>query len=360
MDQHTVRMLEELTSVPGVPGFETEVRKAIRKYLPKGVGVSTDALGSILCEKRGASDHPRIMIPGHMDEIGFMVKVITKDGFIKFHPLGGWWDQVLLSQRVDVYGKKGPVPGIVGSKPPHLLPANQRSRVMTQNKMYIDVGAKDRKEAERFGIRPGDPIVPQSVFTHMANPKLMLAKAWDDRVGVGLFLSVLRRLSRMSHPNTVIGVGTTQEEVGTRGATTAVHVASPDVCLVADVGLAGDTPGIEEDETQGRLGGGVQICLHDSGMIPHRGLRDFVLDIAKRNQIKTQLYSLSGGTTDGRPIHVHKAGVPSIYIGVPTRYIHSHGGIIHADDYDAAVKLMIAVCRTLDAGALKKIMLSSS
>jgi len=359
MDQQTMRMLEELTGVPGVPGFEAEVRDAIRKHLPKDIEISTDALGSILCEKRGGSDRPRIMIPGHMDEVGFMVKVITKQGFIKFQPLGGWWDQVLLSQRVDIYGKKGRITGIVGSKPPHLLSADQRSKVMTQDKMYIDIGAKNRKEAERFGIRPGDPIVPQSTFEQMANPKMMLAKAWDDRVGVGLFLSVLKKLSRMSHPNTVIGVGTTQEEVGTRGATTAAHLASPDVCLVAEVGIAGDTPGIDEAEAQGNLGDGVQVCLHDAGMIPHRGLRDFVLDIAKRNRIKTQLYSLSGGTTDGRPIQLHKAGVPTIYLGVPTRYVHSHGGIIHADDYDAAVKLMTAICKALDSAALEKIMLAS-
>lgn len=359
MDQPTLRMLEELTDAPGVPGFEAEVRKVIRKHLPNGVKTSTDALGSILCEKRGGADRPRIMIPGHMDEVGFMVKVITKKGFIKFQPLGGWWDQVLLSQRVEIHGKKGPVTGVVGSKPPHLLPADQRSKVMTVDKMYIDVGAKDRKEAERFGIRPGDPIVPRSTFERMANPKLMLAKAWDDRVGVGLFLSLLKKLSRMSHPNTVIGVGTTQEEVGTRGATTAVHLASPDVCLVAEVGLAGDTPGITEDETQGKLGGGAQICLHDSGMIPHRGLRDFVLELARRNRIKTQLYSLSAGATDGRPIQLHKSGVPTIYIGVPTRYIHSHGGIVHADDYDAAVKLMTEFCRALDSAALKRIMLAS-
>ncbi len=356
MDQQTIRMLKELTELPAVPGYEAEGRKVVRKYLPKGVKVSTDALGSIICEKRGAAAGPRIMIPGHMDEIGFMVKVVTEKGFIKFQPLGGWWDQVLLAQRVLIYGRKGPVTGIIGAKPPHLLSQSERSKVMTKDKMFIDVGARDRREVEKFGIRPGDPIVPRGAFEQMANPKMMLAKAWDDRVGVGMFLSVLKNLSRSRHPNTVIGVGTVQEEVGTRGAKTAVHLADPDVCLVSEVGIAGDTPGISEDETQGRLGGGVQICLYDSGMIPHRGLRDFVLDIARKKRIKTQAYSLAAGATDGRPIHLHKAGVPTIYLGVPTRYIHTHGGLLHSDDYDAATKLMTEVCRALDAAALKKIM----
>jgi len=356
MDSGTLKMLKDLCDAPGVPGYEDEVRKVVRKYLPKGVKTSCDALGSIVCEKAGSSERPRIMIPGHMDEIGFMVKIVTDDGFVKFQPLGGWWDQVLLGQKVAVYGSKGPVTGLIGSKPPHILPAEERSKVVQKKNMFIDVGAGNKKEVEKYGIRPGDPIVPVFTFEKMKNPKLLMAKAWDDRVGVGLFISVLKKLQKVRHANTVYGVGTVQEEVGTRGAKTSAYVVDPDVCLVAEVGISGDVPGIKPDEAQGELGGGVQICIHDSGMIPHRGLRDFVLGVAKKEKIKTQICSLAGGATDGRPIHLHKGGVPTIYLGVPTRYIHTHGGILHADDYDAAVKLVVAVCRRLDSAALKKIL----
>ena len=359
MDSKTRRMLKDLTDAPGVPGFEEEIRKVIRKYLPKGVKTSCDALGSLLCEKAGSADRPRIMIPGHMDEIGFMVKVITDDGFIRFQALGGWWDQVLLAHKVSIYGRKGPVTGLIGSKPPHILPAEDRRKVVEKKDMFIDVGAADAKEVAKFGIRPGDAIVPVFAFERMVNPKLLMAKAWDDRVGVALFISVIEKLRKVRHPNTVIGVGTVQEEVGTRGAKTSAHLAAPDICLVAEVGIAADTPGIRPEEAQGKLGGGVQICIHDSGMIPHRGLRDFVLDVAKKARIPVQLSSLAGGATDGRPIHLHKAGVPTIYLGVPTRYIHTHGGILHEDDYDAAVKLIVAICRQLDAKALKKILPSA-
>ena len=356
MDASTLKMLQELCDAPGVPGYEERIRAVIKKHLPPGVRTSCDALGSLICEKTGSSDRPRIMIPGHMDEIGFMVKLVTDAGFLKFQPLGGWWDQVLLGQKVVVYGSKGPVSGVIGSKPPHILSPEERKKVVEKDDMFIDVGAADRKECERLGIRPGDPVVPAFSFERMANGKMLLAKAWDDRVGVGLFVSVLKRLRRLRHPNTVVGVGTVQEEVGTRGAKTAVHLVDPDVCFVAEVGISGDVPGIKPEEAQGKLGGGVQLCIHDSGMIPHIGLRDFVIDVAKKEKIPLQICSLSRGATDGRPIHLHKGGVPTVYLGVPARYIHTHAGIIHSDDYDAAVRLLTALCRRLDGKTLHRIL----
>ena len=356
MKKNTRAMLKALTEVHGVPGFEEDVRAVIREYLPGNIDVEHDRLGSLICAKKGTSDSPKIMIPGHMDEIGFMVKLITKEGFIRFAPLGGWPDQVLLSQRVVLRGRKGDVPGLIGAKPPHLMSADERGKMVKKDEMFIDVGAKDEKEVtEKLGIRVGDPIAPDSPFGTLKNKKLLIGKAWDDRVGCGMFVSVLQNLQKQEHPNTVYGVGTVQEEVGTRGAQTSAEVVKPDICLVVESGIAADVPGIKPEETQGKLGGGPLLYVLDGGMIGHRRLRDFIADVADECKIPYQMSLLTGGATDGRPIHLHATGVPTIFIGVPVRYIHCHTGIIHADDYDKTAKLITEVVKRLDAEALETI-----
>ena len=203
MDKTTLAMLKELTEVHGVPGFEEEVQAVIRRHLPKGTAIEYDRLGSIVCRKDGTARAPRIMLPGHMDEIGFMVKLITAEGFIKFAPLGGWSDQVLLSQRLVIHGRKGKVTGLVGSKAPHLMEPEERNKVVKKDDMFIDVGAKNKKDVEkRLGIRVGDPICPDTAFGTLANPKYLVAKAWDDRVGCALFIAVLRALQADGRPST--------------------------------------------------------------------------------------------------------------------------------------------------------------
>jgi len=344
-----VEMLRELTEATGLPGFESEVRAAVRRYVAGHARITRDKLGSIICRKEGDSDRPRIMLPGHLDEIGFMVTHITDEGFLKFSQLGGWWDQVLLAQSVVVRGRKGDVPGIIGSSPPHILDPEERKKVVTKDKMFIDIGADGKKEAEqKFGVRVGDPVVPLFPFSRMKNPKLLMAKAWDDRAGCALFIDTIRALKGKKHPNTVFGVGTAQEEVGTRGARTTAHLVDPDVCIVLEVSIAGDVPGAPVEKASSKLGKGVSITVLDGGMIPNVKLRDFVIATCEREKIPYQLCAMTGGATDGREVHLHGAGVPCVYLGVPTRYIHSHAGILHADDYDATLKLLLALIQRLD------------
>ncbi len=352
MDDWTVALLKELTQAPGVPGYETEIRRIVREKMRDLAEIESDNLGSVICVKRGSSDAPRVMIPGHMDEIGFMVKLVTKEGFLRFWPLGGWWTQVILGQRVTVHGSKGPVTGVVGSKPPHIIPKEERKKVVELKDMFIDVGAASGDEVKELGVKVGDPVVPVCPFERLPKGKL-LAKAWDDRVGVALFMDVIRALAEGDHPNTVCGVGTVQEEVGTRGARTSAYAVDPDVCLVAEVGIAADTPGIKPEEAQGELGKGPQICVLDGGMIPHLGLRDLVFEVAEKEGIPCQVTGLTGGATDGRPIHLHARGVPSVYIGVPARYIHTHAGIISAEDYDNTLRLLVEVVKRLDGATVE-------
>ncbi|NPV48704.1 MAG: M42 family metallopeptidase [Armatimonadetes bacterium] len=349
----TLTLLQELTDLDGPPGYEAMVGRYVAGKLA-GLGtVEQDNLGSVLCHQVGASDTPRVMIAGHMDEIGFMVKLVTKEGFIKFSPLGGWWSQVLLAQRVRIHTTRGVVTGVIGSKPPHLLKEDQRNKVVEISDMFIDVGARDKEHAvEELGIRPGDPIVPDSSFTRLAAPDLLLAKGWDDRIGVAMMIEALQELAATEHPNTVIGAATVQEEVGLRGAQTAVQAVQPDVALVTETAIAGDMPGIEETESSVKLGAGPVIYVLDGSMIPNLRLRDLALDTSRELGIPCQTCVLERGGTDGGRIHVHARGVPSLVLGVPTRHIHSHAGIINYQDYLKSVQLLVGICRRLDAATV--------
>jgi endoglucanase len=354
MDE-TLKLLKDLTDAPGVSGFEEPVRRVMREYMEPLGEILTDNIGSIIGRKVGRAGGPKIVLAGHMDEIGFMVTRITEDGYLKFQTLGGWWDQVLLAQRVEVHTRAGALPGVIGSKPPHVLSPEERKKVFERKHMFIDVGAGSRAEAESFGIRPGDAVVPVCPFTVMRNEKLLMAKAWDNRFGCALAIEVMRRLNGLSHPNEVYGVGNVQEEVGLRGAVTTTNAIEPDIGFALDVGIAGDTPGIGADEAQGRLGKGPVILLYDNSMIPHVGLRNLVIDTARAEGIPLQFDFMPAGGTDAGKIHLFGAGVPALVVGVPVRYIHSHASIMHRDDFENAAKLMIAVVQRLDEELVRRL-----
>jgi len=351
----TLHFLKDLVEAHGTPGAESPVVRVLERHL-KGAGTfSHDRLGSFICEKPGAPrarrgarapEPPRVMLAGHLDEVGFMVKSVTKEGFVKFLPLGGWWGHVVLAQRLVIKTRKGDVAGVVGSKPPHELREEDRRRVLEIKDLYIDVGASSKWDVRKhLDIRPGDPIVPESPFTVMANPDLLLAKAWDNRIGCAIAAEVVRRLQGVPHPNTLYALGTVQEEVGMRGAQTSAFKIQPDVGLALDVGIAHDTPGAEGDE---KLGGGPLIVVYDASAIPSRGLLDLVIDTAKKLRIPLQFEAVERGGTDAGRIHLNGQGVPTLSMGVPARYIHSHVSIISRKDFEMSVKLLVALVKRLD------------
>lgn len=356
MKKSSLELLEKLSQLDGIPGSEDQVRAFVRERLT-GVGqFEMDNLGSLVCKKVGSSESPRIIMPAHMDEIGFMVKDISDDGYLKFTALGGWLDQTMLGHVVTVKARKGDHVGVIGCVPPHLLPRDDRDKLIKRNKMFIDVGAPDKKYAtEKMGIRIGDPIVPTEPFRVIGDGKSLLSKAWDNRVGCAILIDVMLALTKVAHPNTVYGVGTTQEEVGTRGAQTAADVVNPDFCIVLDVGLATDMPGVE-GESKVDLGGGPIIYAMDAGTIGHRRLTSFAIDLAEKKKIPHQLSVMEGGSTDARVISLHGRGVPSLVLGIPARYIHSHAGLIHTDDYDASLKFILEVLKALSPGAARDLM----
>lgn len=349
----TEKLLKEITEVGGVPGYEGDVRAVMHRYLQDVAVVNQDKIGSFIGKHVGDGERPRVMLAGHMDEIGFMVTLITKEGFIKFQQLGGWWDQVLLGHRVTIKTSKGDVVGVLGAKPPHMLSPDDRKKVVEKKDMYIDVGACSQEEVHEIGVRPGDPIIPVSEFTIMANPRFYLSKAFDNRLGCALAMQVLRQLAEEGHANTVYAVGTVQEEVGARGAKTSAFAINPDVSIVLEVDIAGDVPGIKPDESAIKMGGGPSLMVYDARMIPNLKLRDMVIAIAEELEIPLQFSAMPGGATDGSQIHLHNEGVPTVVIGVPTRHIHSHNAIICRDDYDQALKLLVALVKKLDMATVE-------
>ncbi|MFB5663930.1 M42 family metallopeptidase [Alteribacillus sp. HJP-4] len=353
MNQDTMNMFKTLTELPGAPGFEHKVREYMKKELGKySDELVQDNLGSLFGRKSGPEDGPVVMAAGHMDEVGFMVKSINKNGMIRFETLGGWWSQVLLAQRVQVITDHGPVIGVIGSVPPHLLEDSQRSKPMPLKKMYIDVGADDKEDAESIGIKPGQQILPICPFTPMANDKKILAKSWDNRYGVGLSIELLKDLHKETLPNTLYSGATVQEEVGLRGAQTAASMIKPDVFYAMDASPANDATGGKD--AFGQMGSGALLRIFDRTMVTHRGMREFILDTAESNDIPYQFFVSQGGTDAGR-VHVTNEGVPSAVVGVCSRYIHTAASMLHIDDYAAAKELLITLVRNTDKSTLETI-----
>jgi putative aminopeptidase FrvX len=352
--QRALSLISKLAEAHGAPGSEDDVRRIFRDEA--GAGAYTDKSGNILIVKRGTAASPRVMLTAHMDEVGFMVQAITKSGLIKFVPLGGWWPHTLLAQRVRVRTKEGgEVVGVIGAKPPHFLGEKEREKVLTIDEMFIDVGAVDKDDVQnRFHIELGDPIVPDSSFTPMFNPDFLLCKGFDNRVGMALVLQTLHTLNEEAHPNEVYAVGTVQEEIGVRGAQTAVFGVNPDVAVVLEGSPADDFPTVNEDERQGVLGGGVQIRIMDPSAILNRKFTQWVIDLAAGLRIPHQVAVRKSGGTDARAIHLHATGVPTVVLGVPARYIHTHNCIIHMEDYLSALKITVGILKVLDAASAER------
>ncbi len=342
-------LLRRLSDVNGIPGFERRVAAMVKDELQDICEIRNDRLGSIICRLNSSGPGPKVALAGHMDEIGFLVKHIAKEGTIKFQNLGGWWDQVLLGQPVVIETRNGQVPGVIGATPPHLVDPDKANSVVKAADMFIDVGASDKETVEKLGVRPGDPISPAAACINLAVEDRMLGKAWDDRVGVALFVHALKRLNGQSLPCEVYGVGTVQEEVGLRGATTSAFAINPDVAIILESAIPGDVPGIKEEDSSVKLGEGATIYLMDGSMIANPRLRDLVIDVCEQNDIKHQFAMLSRGGTDGGKYHITAEGVPSIVLGVAARHIHSHFGIIDLNDYAATLDLLCKLLVRLDA-----------
>lgn len=346
-----IKLLEELSSCPGPPGGEEPVANLIRKHLKSQCQIQRDGLGSLMAIKEGTRRQPRIMLTAHMDEVGFMVQNITKDGYLRLQPLGGWIASHLPGQRLHVHGNKGVVEGIVASIPPHFT-KEQKSEVKVED-LLLDVGAVSRDEVASLGLQLGDLITPASHFA-VYNKKFLANKAWDDRVGCAVLIAATKKIKK--HPNTVVAAATVQEEVGSRGAVTAVEVAKPQAAIVLEGPPADDLPGVAKDSPQGALGKGCQIRLYDPSVIIHRHFWQWVAELAQAKKITHQLAVRQSGATDARAIHLAQGGIPTVVLGVPVRYAHSHSGLINLQDVQATLDLTVAILQKLDNKTLKSLL----
>ena len=353
MKDAAIQLLQQLTEAHAVPAHEEEVRDIFLKELEGKGEFSTDKLGSVFCE--GVGEGPRVLVAGHMDEIGFLVQRITPDGFLSLVPVGGWWTHTLLSQRLEVKNREGrKILGVVASVPPHLLPEAARQQVLPVERLFLDVGADSEAEvADSLGIRVGDPVAPVTAFTAMEKPGRFMAKAFDNRVGMAAAIQAGQELLGESLPNRLIIGGTVQEELGLRGAKTAANHIKPDVALVMEGPPADDAPGMSRVESQGKLGGGVQIRTFDPTHVTNPALARFAIETAEEEGIPHQVTVRRSGGTDAGSFHVANEGIPSIVIGVPARYIHSHNAIMDIEDQVNAVKLVNAMVKRLDAATVE-------
>jgi putative aminopeptidase FrvX len=342
-------LLEKLSNAAGPPGAEEPVRAIMVNEMKPyaSAPIRYDGIGSVIAQQ--GSSGPRIMIDAHMDELGGMVRRVSPDGFLTMQMLGGWLDQALVGQRWVIIGSKGPVHAVTGIRDIHIVPADERTRVFPREQIFLDVGAKNAKEAADMGLSPGDPVVPDSPFMAMNGTRNYLGKAWDDRIGCAVLVEAMRRTSTMAHPNQLIYVATVQEEIGLRGARTATQLVKPDIGIAIEGGISGDTPGSKPEETQARLGAGPGMFLYDSSTLPNRKLVAFTRRTAAASGIPLQADLVQGYGDDSAEMQLNNGGTPTINLVVPVRYTHAHNGVVNRQDFDRMVDLVVAMLVQLDA-----------
>lgn len=332
--------LEKLSNASGVVGREEEVRNLMADLMkPHADEVYVDKLENVVAVKKGKKNAPKVMLAAHMDEVGLMVKTVNKEGFLQFAKMGGIDDRILLAQKVIVQSSKGPIHGIIGSKPPHIQKEEERKKIVTFDELFIDIGAESKEDVAKMGVKVGDSVVFDEKFVSIGRDVVM-GKAFDNRIGCAVMIETLKLLKEKNC--SIFAVGTVQEEVGLRGAGTAAFGVDPDVGIALDVTVAGDVPGVREFDTTVKMGKGPALTVSDAGLITHPKVLRLLLDTAEENKIAYQLETGLLGTTDAARISMTRQGVPSGTVSVPARYIHSPIGMISLKDAADSAKLTAA------------------
>lgn len=330
-------LLKKLCATPGVPGREEQFREVVREELaPYADEMYTDPMGNLFAVRKGRGANPRkIMIAAHMDEISFIVKSIHKDGFIYFHPLGGFDPRVLVAQRVKVYGKRV-LDGIIGIKPTHFTTPEERQKVTPLEDLFIDLGLPVEEVKEL--VRIGDCITLERELIEIGN--FYCGKTLDDRVGVYAMIRAFRDFS--ASDDDIYAVATVQEEIGVRGAIAASFGLAPDIGIALDITIAADMPEIKEKDYCVEMGKGTAIKILDSYSVSHYGLVTFLRELAEKKQITHQMEVLPRGGTDAGGMQLSRAGIPVCTLSIPNRYTHSVVESVHRDDVEMTIRLLTA------------------
>ncbi|MFH0915355.1 MAG: M42 family metallopeptidase [bacterium] len=337
-------LLTIFSDAHGLSGYEDEIAALLRREMEPLVDeVHTDKMGNVIGIRSGAG--PVVMVAAHMDEIGFMVSHIDDDGYLRVVSIGGWFDQTILSQRVMIHTQEGKrIPGVVGSRPPHLMDAEERKKMVKLKDMFVDCGATSVANAAEMGVEIGSPITIDRDLRRMGND-FVTGKALDNRAGVVMMVAALERLKGKRVRATVQAVGTVQEEVGLKGARTSAYGLTPDVALATDVTIPGDHPGVSRNEAHVVAGKGPAITIVDAagrGIIAPRPVLRWLRESAEKASIPYQLSAGESGSTDATAIYISKTGIPCSVISVPARYIHSPVEVLSLRDLEQGASLIAA------------------
>lgn len=341
-------LLKTLSDAHGLSGYEDDVAALLRHEMEPFVDeVTVDKMGNVIGTRAG--DGPAVMVAAHMDEIGLMVQHVDDDGFLRVVPVGGWSDQTILGQRVLISTTDGGrIPGVVGSKPPHMMDAEDRKRIIKIKEMFVDCGAASADDAAALGVEIGSPITIDREFLRLGKD-LVTGKALDNRAGCAMMVWALRMLRRKKVRATIQAVGTVQEEVGLKGARTSAYGLAPDVAIATDVTIPGDHPGLTKNDSRMTLGKGPGITIIDAagrGVIARRPVVQWLRETADKASLPYQLEVGNAGNTDATAISISKTGVPCTVVTVPTRYIHSPVEVLSLRDLENGAALIAAAIQS--------------
>jgi endoglucanase len=343
--------LKRLLSTPGPSGFETAAARVWREEAQRFAdSVDVDVSGNSIAVLNGDGG-PRVMLAGHIDEIGVMITHIDDEGYLYFDGIGGWDSQVLVGQRIRILTRSGDVVGVVGKKPIHLMKGDEKDKVSKLSDLWIDVGARKRDEVKEKGVRVGDPGVVDVPTIDFGNG-LIASRSIDNRIGAFVVLEALRLLSEGPASAYVAAVATTQEEIGFYtggGASTSAFRIEPDVALVVDVTFSTDAPGVDKKEVgDHKLGGGPVLTR---GSASHPLVFERLASIADRESIPFTISAAPKWTsTDADSIFLSRSGVATAVLSVPNRYMHSPSEMVDTKDLESTARLIAAFCRDLTEG----------
>jgi endoglucanase len=332
-------LLKRLSETAGVPSREERIRAVVVEALQPLVDeLRVDAMGNVVGRKRGRGDRPRrVMIAAHMDEIGFLVRHVGKEGFLRLQPVGGFDPKTLVAQRVQVHTASGSLRGVLmpsGGKPPHLMTPDEHPKPPKVEDFFVDVGLAGEHALEKVEV--GDFVTLDRTAERVGHT--IIGKCMDDRAGVFVMIEALRAVRQ--HDVEIVAVSTVQEEVGLRGATTAAFGVEPDIGIALDGTLAMDIPGVDEHDKITHLGKGVGIKVMDSSSISDPRLVRHFREIARRDDIPFQMEVLPRGGTDAGAMQRTRGGIPAITLSVPMRYVHTPNEMVSETDIEAAVTLL--------------------
>lgn len=342
MRPESFEFLKALAEVPSPSGHEQAAQQVFREYIRGHVDeVQTDVMGNAsgLLKGRGKGK-PTVMLAGHCDEIGFMVKYIDENGYIYFAPIGGIDDQLLPGKRVFIHAQNGPIMGVVGRKPIHLIDPKDREKVVQVHNQFIDIGAKNKKEVSRV-IKIGDAVTFAGGLEKLIGDRVV-SRGFDDKVGSFVVAEALRRVGEKKERPwcTVYGVSTVQEELGLRGATTSAYQIQPDVGIAVEVGHASDYPDVEKKRVgEYKLGAG-PIIARGANINP--AVYELLIKTGKKNKIPVQILGAPRATgTDANVIQLSRKGVATGLVSIPLRYMHTPTEVLSLKDLEATCRLLV-------------------